>query len=138
MDDKGTESLLLRNFFCFIPLTDLEIKVGNFLRVKVVHPIQDLLNEAGGLLLTQRLLLGQEIEQFSSGHSGRHQWGGPGPVSFVRQEAWLMGAGPTPNLDSLENRIPLALHGTNLGLIITEYWLCFCILSVEPRSQESL
>lgn len=52
MDDKGTESLLLRNFFYFIPLTDLEIKVGNFLCVKVVHPVQDLLNEAGGLLLT--------------------------------------------------------------------------------------
>lgn len=49
-----------------------------------------------------------------------------------------MGAGPPPNLDFLENRIPLALHGTNLGLIITGYWLCFCILSVEPHSQESL
>lgn len=34
-----------------------------------------------------------------------------------------MGAGPTPNLDSLENRIPL-------GLIITKYWLCFCVVSV--------
>lgn len=51
MDDKGTESLL-RNFFRFSPFTDLEIKVGNLLCVEVVHPVQDLLNEAGGLLLT--------------------------------------------------------------------------------------
>lgn len=52
MDDKGTWSLLPKHFFCFIPLTDLEIKVGNFLCVKVVHPVQDLLNEAGGFLFT--------------------------------------------------------------------------------------
>lgn len=58
-----------------LPLTDLEIKVSNFLCVQVVHPVQDLLNEAGGLLLTQRLLLGQEIKELSSRHSARHQWG---------------------------------------------------------------
>lgn len=46
--------------------TDLEIKVSNFLGMKVVHPVQDLLDEAGGLLLTQRLLLGQEVEELSS------------------------------------------------------------------------
>ena len=55
------------------PATDLEIKVSNFLGMKVVHPIQDLLNEAGRLLLTQGLLMGQEVEELSSRHSERHR-----------------------------------------------------------------
>lgn len=55
------------------PLTDLEIKVSDFPGMKVVHTLQDLLDEAGGLLLTQRLLLGQEVEELSSRHSARHR-----------------------------------------------------------------
>lgn len=45
-----------------------------------------------------------------------------------------MGAGPTPNLDSLENRIPLALHGTNLGLIITGFASVFFLLTFTVKN----
>lgn len=36
------------------------------LGVKVLDPVQDLFNELSGLLLTERLLLSQEIKEFSS------------------------------------------------------------------------
>lgn len=46
--------------------TNLEVKVGDLSGVEVVHPLQDLLDELRGLLLAQRLLLSQEVEQLTS------------------------------------------------------------------------
>lgn len=40
--------------------------MGNAFRVQVINPIQDLLEELGGLFLCQRLLLSQEVEQLSA------------------------------------------------------------------------
>lgn len=75
---EGTGPVLPTMILFPHPLTDLEIKVSNLLGMKVVHTIQDLLDEAGGLFLTQRLLLGQEVKELSSRHSARHQWWGGG------------------------------------------------------------
>lgn len=41
--------------------------------VQVVNAIQDLLQELRGLLLRQRLLLGEEVEQLPSGHQLQDQ-----------------------------------------------------------------
>lgn len=49
-------------------LCDLEVKVGNVFGVQVVNAIQDLLEELRGLLLTQRLLLSQEVKELSARH----------------------------------------------------------------------
>lgn len=49
---RGQGPFFLDTSMPLVPLTDLEIEVSNFLCVKVIHPIQDLLNEAGGFLLT--------------------------------------------------------------------------------------
>lgn len=46
--------------------TNLEIKVGDFSGVEVVHPLQDLLDELRGLLFAQRLLLCEEVKQLTS------------------------------------------------------------------------
>ena len=40
--------------------------MGNVLRVHVLQPEQDLLNEVGRLLLRERLLLRNEVEQFAA------------------------------------------------------------------------
>jgi len=40
--------------------------VGDFSGMEVVHPLKDLLDELSGLLLTQGLLLGQEVKQLTS------------------------------------------------------------------------
>lgn len=45
--------------------TNLQVEVGYFSGVEVVHPLQDLPDELSGLLLAQRLLLGQEVEQLA-------------------------------------------------------------------------
>lgn len=84
--------------------------MSNFLGVKVVHPIQDLLNEAGGLLLTQRLLLGQEVEQLSSRHSARHQQEGP-VKRWASRSQWVHLLNLTPS--SLCGRIPLPISGAS-------------------------
>lgn len=41
--------------------------------VQVLNAVQDLLEKLGGLLLRQRFLLGQEVEQLSSGHQLQDQ-----------------------------------------------------------------
>lgn len=41
--------------------------------VQILNAIQDLLEKLGGLLLRQRFLLGQEVEQLSSGHQLQDQ-----------------------------------------------------------------
>ena len=46
--------------------TNLEIKVSYFSGVKVVHPLQDLLDELSGFFFAQRLFLGQEVKQLTS------------------------------------------------------------------------
>lgn len=46
----------------------LEVKVGDVFGVQVGDTVQDLLEELGGLLLRQRLLLGQEVKELPSGH----------------------------------------------------------------------
>lgn len=46
--------------------TNLEVKVGYFPGVEVVHPLEDLLDELSGLFLAQRLLLRQEVKQLTS------------------------------------------------------------------------
>ena len=45
--------------------------MGNVLRVHVLQPEQDLLNEVGRLLLRERLLLRNEVEQFAATETGR-------------------------------------------------------------------
>lgn len=80
-----------------LPTTDLEIEVSNFLGMKVVHPIQDLFYETGGFLLTQRFLLGQEVEELSSRHSARYDGEGPGPGSPVCHGHRPTGAAPEPD-----------------------------------------
>lgn len=47
--------------------TNLKVKVGNFPSMEVVHALQDLFDELSGLLLAQRLLLGQKVKQLSPG-----------------------------------------------------------------------
>lgn len=92
---EGTGPVLPKMILLPHPLTDLEIKVSNFLGMKVVHTVQDLLDEAGGLLLTQRLLLGQEVEELSSRHSARHQCGvGARPSQPCVLGGQAMGAAP--------------------------------------------
>lgn len=51
----------------------LEVEVSDAFGVKVLNPVQDLLEELSGLLLRQRLLLSQEVEQLSSGHQLQDQ-----------------------------------------------------------------
>lgn len=68
--------------------------MSNFLGMKVVHSVQDLLNEAGGLLLTQRLLLGQKVKELSSGHPARHR---QEAQSALCPEARPMAPGPEPD-----------------------------------------
>lgn len=46
----------------------LQVKVCNALGVQVVDSVQDLLEELRGLVLRQRLLLGQEVEELAAGH----------------------------------------------------------------------
>lgn len=55
----------------YLVWTNLKIKVGYLSGVKVVHPLKDLLDELSSLLLTQRLLLGQEIKQLTTRDSER-------------------------------------------------------------------
>lgn len=50
--------------------TNLEIKVGDFSGVEVVHPLKDLLDELGCLFLTQRLFLGQEVKELTPRDTG--------------------------------------------------------------------
>lgn len=47
----------------------LQVEVGNMLGVQVVDAIQDLFEKLGGLLLTERLLLSQEVEELSTCHT---------------------------------------------------------------------
>lgn len=42
------------------------------LGVKVLDPVQDLFNKLSGLFFTERLLLRQEIEEFSTRHAAKH------------------------------------------------------------------
>lgn len=49
----------------------LEVKVSDLLGVQVEDSLQDLLQELRGLLLAQRLLLRQEVEELTTGHAGR-------------------------------------------------------------------
>lgn len=57
----------------------LQVKVSDLFGVKVMDSIQDLLEELRGLLLTQGLLLCQEVEELASSHPGRGEirmgWG---------------------------------------------------------------
>ena len=46
--------------------TDLEIEVCDALAVHVLDPEEDLLDEVGGLLLRETLLLGDEVEQLAA------------------------------------------------------------------------
>lgn len=48
------------------------------LGVQVEDPIQDLLQELSGLLLTQRLLLCQEVEELPAGHAAQERDGTEG------------------------------------------------------------
>lgn len=41
--------------------------------VQILNAVQDLLEKLGGLLLRQRFLLGQEVEQLSAGHQLQDQ-----------------------------------------------------------------
>lgn len=52
----------------------LQIKMCNPLGVKVLDSIQDLFDKLSGLLLAERLLLSQEIKQFSSRDPGTHKY----------------------------------------------------------------
>lgn len=52
---------------------DLQVKVSDAFGVKVVNAVQDLLEKLCGLLLSQRLLLSQEVEQLSAGHQLQDQ-----------------------------------------------------------------
>lgn len=113
------------------PVTDLEIKVSNFLGMKVVHSVQDLLNEAGGLLLTQRLLLGQKVKEFSSGHPARHQqdaW------SALRPEARPVATGPEPDPEhpAWQNPSPISGALSSQGLT----GLLCCVLPFGSQGQD--
>lgn len=54
----------------------LQIEVGDLPGVEVVNSVEDLLYELRGLLFTQRLLLGQKVEELAPGHPARVGWGG--------------------------------------------------------------
>ena len=57
----------------------LEIQVGHIVTVEMLDSKQDLLDEEGGLLLSQSLPLGDEVEEFSSPQPGNEViTGGPG------------------------------------------------------------
>lgn len=47
----------------------LQVKMGNMFGVQVVDSIQDLFKKLGGLLLAERLLLSQEVEELSTCHT---------------------------------------------------------------------
>lgn len=51
----------------------LQVKVGDLFGVQVEDPIKDLLEELSGFLLTQRLLLCQEVKELPAGHTGRRR-----------------------------------------------------------------
>lgn len=53
--------------------TDLEVKVCDVFGVQILNAIQDLLQKLRGLLLCQRLLLGEEVEQLPSRHQLQDQ-----------------------------------------------------------------
>lgn len=55
------------------PPSDLEVKVSDAFGVQILNAVQDLLEELRGLLLCQRLLLSQEVEELSSGHQLQDQ-----------------------------------------------------------------
>lgn len=118
---EGTGPVLPTMILFPHPLTDLEIKVSNLLGMKVVHTIQDLLDEAGGLFLTQRLLLGQEVKELSSRHSARHQWWGGGQA---------VGAAPNQDPNHLDiQQDPLThLWGSVQPAPGTDFASIYCIL----------
>jgi len=49
----------------------LQVEVGDLFGVQVEDAVQDLLEELRGLLLAERLLLGQEVKELAAGHAGR-------------------------------------------------------------------
>lgn len=77
----------------------LKVEVGNLLGVQVEDPVQDLLEELGGLLLAQRLLLCQEVKELPAGHAaqedrtrGRREEG-----KEVAKSEWLVGSKTATN-----------------------------------------
>lgn len=54
-------------------MTDLEVKVGDAFGVQILNAIENLLKKLRGLLLCQRLLLGEEVKQLPSGHQLQDQ-----------------------------------------------------------------
>lgn len=53
--------------------TNLEVEVSDFPGVEVVDALQDLLDELSGLLLAQRLLLGQKVKQLTARDATRER-----------------------------------------------------------------
>lgn len=51
------------------PAPYLQVKVSNMFGVQVVDAIQDLFEKLSGLLLAERLLLSQEVEELSTCHT---------------------------------------------------------------------
>lgn len=51
----------------------LQVKMGNVFGVQVVDAIQDLFEKLSGLLLAERLLLSQEVEEFTTCHTKKHR-----------------------------------------------------------------
>lgn len=56
----------------FLFLWYLKVKVSDLFGVQVEDPVQDLLEELSGLLLAQRLLFSEEVEELAAGHTGQN------------------------------------------------------------------
>ena len=65
--------------------------MGYISRVEVVDPFQDLVNELGGLILTQRLLLGQKVKELSSRHPAATKHTYPVSDAFVITKGYHRG-----------------------------------------------
>lgn len=61
----------MKNIHSVTPSQYLQVEVSYSLGVQVEDPIEDLLKELSGLLLTQRLLLRQEVEELPASHTAQ-------------------------------------------------------------------